>query len=89
MLVLFRDFVINLANVHSFWCSNSLNGQAHGFYLKFSDSTGQKDADEEVSVMIFDSEESRDKAFRDICMNYQTNVRILAILTKEEEEASK
>lgn len=86
MLVVFNTVVINLDNVQSFWIADSVEGQAQGFYLKFSDALGHKILDSEITVVPFPTEKARDKAFKDILFAYAQGQTVFAIINEEEKK---
>lgn len=86
MLVVFETLVINLNNVQSFWLADSLDGQAQGFYIKFSDALGHKILDSEITALPFKTSELRDKAYRDILFAYQQGMKVFATTNETEEK---
>lgn len=89
MLVVFKTFVINLENVHSFWIADEVDTGKEvekGFFIKFSDRHGHKIMDDEILCVPFKSVESRAKAYREILFSYQEGKKVLAVIEEKEKE---
>lgn len=87
MLVIFNNVAINIDRVHNFWISDEIDGKLTGkFYIKFSDSTGQKILDSEITAVPFEKRDERDKAFQDILFSYAEGKKALGIISKTEEQ---
>lgn len=84
MLVVFQNTVLNLDHVAYFDCQDYKNNiYTIGFYSEHM----QEDDDGTVlERYFFNSEEKRDKVFRDILIAYQQGMKVLAILPEEEKK---
>lgn len=86
MLIIYGNLVINMNTVHSFWKSDTMDGcDVKRFYIKFSDSCS-KIQDIDLNFLPFDTEELRDKAFKDILFAYAEDLKVFAIVTNPQEE---
>ncbi len=86
MLIVYKNVVINLETVHSFWKADAMQGcKEELFYIMFTDLASIV-PDKELNFFPFSSASDRDKAFQDILFAYAEDKRVFAIVTNPQEE---
>lgn len=89
MLIVYKDVVININTVYSFWKSDFMEGCDLGlFYIMFTD-TATISQDNQINFLPFNSQEERDKAFQDILFAYAEGKNVFAILTGKDSSETK
>ena len=86
MLIVYKNVVINLDTVHSFWKADKLQGCPEELvFIVFTDTTSRIE-EEHLNFLPFTSPDDRDKAYQDILFAYAEDKKVFAIVTNPKEE---
>jgi len=86
MLIVYKNVVINLDTVHSFWQADAIEGcEEELYYIMFTD-TASIVPDKELNFFPFKTAKERDKAFQDILFAFAEDKKVFAIVTTPQED---
>lgn len=86
MLIVYKNVVINLDTVHSFWNTDTIEGcEEELYYIMFIDNASIV-PDKELNFFPFKTAKERDKAFQDILFAFAEDKKVFAIVTNSKEE---